>query len=505
MGRGHAPIRAALPGEALLHSPMCRFPARGIVLIGAQEPAEVDGLLITFHVTGKWFSPCLTELSSAGFQSGQTSSSGTYRTRRGIYRQGKDHLMRHAIVRRAIVATVLAAWHSCASAQDRAVWHEYPDAFKQRLGQRIEPATRPGEPGPVLMLDSSTVDAPKSPADFKQAWHQPPVSQGLTGQCWDFSATSFLESEVHRQTGRELRLSVAHTYYWEFVEKARESVRTRGQSVFNRGSEPDAVLRIWRSYGVVPAEAYCGLAAGHEILQDAAAYHEIAAHLAKVKLEGRWDDSLVVAAVRRILDKHLGRPPETVTTDGKVMTPREYLRQVVRLDLDDYVSVMSTMQVPYDQWSEFKVVDNWWHSRRYYNVRLDDFVRVIRHAARVGRTVCLGIDNTEPGYCFREGFAVVPTFDIPPVLIDDGARQMRLFNASTSDDHDVHLVGWLEKEGQMWYLIKDSGTKAWNNSHNGYMFYREDYVRLKVLCALLSRDIIEQALGRGIGMPPLDR
>ncbi len=56
----------------------------------------------------------------------------------------------------------------------------------------------------------------------------------------------------------------------------------------------------------------------------------------------------------------------------------------------------------------------------------------------------------------------------------------------------------------MWYLIKDSGTKAWNNSHNGYMFYREDYIRLKVLCALLSRDIIEQALGRGIGTPPKD-
>ena len=330
------------------------------------------------------------------------------------------------------------------------------------------------------------------------------MSQGLTGQCWDFSATSFLESEVHRLDGRRLRLSVAHTYYWEFVEKAREFVRTRGQSVFNRGSEPDAVLRIWRQYGAVPAEAYRGLPADQDIPQDKAAHLEIAAYLAETKTTSRWDESQAIAAARAILDKHLGRPPETVTTDGKVMTSREYLREIVKLDLDDYVSIMSTMQAPYDQWSEFNFVDNWWHSRRYYNIRLDDFVKVIRHAARAGRTVCLGIDNTEPGYCFRQGFAVVPTFDIPPALIDDHARQMRFSNESTSDDHDVHLVGWLEKDGRMWYLIKDSGTKAWNNSHNGYMFYREDYIRLKVLCALLSRDIVEQALGRGIGTPPKD-
>ncbi len=413
--------------------------------------------------------------------------------------------MRSSMAVWAMVAAHLVVSRSDTCAQDKAVWGEYPDTFNRELRRRLAPATRPAEaPAATLMLDPATVDAPKSPADFRQAWHHPPVSQGLTGQCWDFSTTSFLESEVHRLTGREMRLSVAHTYYWEFVEKAREFVRTRGQSVFNRGSEPDAVLRIWRRYGVMPAEAYRGLPAGQDIPQDRAAHLEIAAYLAEMKVSGRWDESQIVTAARAILDKHLGRPPETVLVDGKSMTPAAYLKQVVRLDLDNYVSLMSTMDEPYDQWSQFKPVDNWWHSRRYYNVKLDDFVRVIRHAARAGRTVCLGIDNTEPGYCFREGFAVVPTFDIPPALIDDPARQMRFSNESTTDDHDVHLVGWLEKDGQMWYLIKDSGTKAWNNSHNGYMFYREDYIRLKVLCALLSRDIIEQALGRGIGTPPKD-
>lgn len=388
-------------------------------------------------------------------------------------------------------------------ARDKAVFGNYPDTFKQGLRRQVDPTTRPAEGDQrVLMLDPATINAPKSPGDFTQAWHQPPVSQGLTGQCWDFAATSFLESEVRRVTGREVRFSVAHTWYWEFVEKAREFVRTRGQSAFNRGSEADAVLRIWQQHGALPAEAYRGLPPGQEILQDTPAMREMLAELAARKTRGDWNEEEAVNAIRAILDRHFGRPPESVQIDGAAITPKEYLAKAAGLQLDEYVSVMSFMQEPFDAWCELKVPDNWWHSKRYFNVRLDDFAKVIRHAARQRRTVCLAIDNTEPGFCFREEFAVVPSFDIPAVLIDDGSRQMRFANESTTDDHAVHLVGWHERNGRMWYLIKDSGTRAWNGTHKGYMFYREDYIRLKTLSALLSQDVIEEALGRPIGTPP---
>lgn len=389
-----------------------------------------------------------------------------------------------------------------ARAQDNAVWGTYPDTFKQELRRRVDATTRPAEPTAVLMLDPASVDAPKSPGEFTQAWHRPPTSQGLTGQCWAYAATSFLESEVHRLTGRQMTFSVAFTWYWEFVEKARGFVRSHGESAFNKGSEPDAVLSIWREHGAVPAEAYRGLPAGQDVPQDAAAYREIAAHLADVKAAGRWDEQSVVSAVRRILDRHFGPPPEEVSTDTGRMSAADYLKTVVKLDPDNYVSVMSFMQQPYDQWCELQVPDNWRHSRRYYNVRLDDYVRVIREAARKGYTACFVQDDTEPGFCFREGFAVVPTFDIPAALVDDGARQMRFSNEATADDHAVHLVGWREMNDRFWYLIKDSGTRAWNSPHQGYMFYREDFVRLKTLAALMHRDAIEAALGRPIGPPP---
>lgn len=342
------------------------------------------------------------------------------------------------------------------------------------------------------------LDPPTSLDQFHQAWHNPPVLQGLTGQCWSFAATSFFESEVHRLTKRDVRLSEMYTAYWEFVEKARRFVRQRGDSEFARGSEPNVVIRIWKTYGVVPRAAYPAMPPGRDFYDDRRLYAEMRDYLSGVRRRAGWDEEQVVAAIRAILDRHLGPPPASIEVEGRTMTPRDYLRDVVSLDLDAYVSLTSLMQEPFDRSCEYKVPDNWWHSRDYFNVRLDDFMQVVRQAVHDGRTACLGIDNTEPGFLFRQDVAFVPTFDIPAAYIDDAARQLRFSNESTTDDHVVHLVGSCERGGQAWYLIKDSDTRPRNGHHDGYMFYREDYVKLKVMTIMLSRDVAEKALGRTV-------
>ena len=40
---------------------------------------------------------------------------------------------------------------------------------------------------------------------------------------------------------------------------------------------------------------------------------------------------------------------------------------------------------------------------------------------------------------------------------------------------------YCQKNGKDWYLIKDSGSGSRNNSHPGYFFFSEDYVKLKML------------------------
>jgi bleomycin hydrolase len=176
------------------------------------------------------------------------------------------------------------------------------------------------------------------------------------------------------------------------------------------------------------------------------------------------------------------------------MTPQEYLQKVVRLNLDDYVEFLSTLESPYYEHAEFTVPDNWWHSKEYYNIPLADFMATVKKAVRKGYGVCIGGDVSEPGYESHAGVAMVPTFDIPSEYIDENARQLRFANSTTGDDHGIHLVGYLEKNGKDWYLIKDSGSGSRNGPNPGYYMYHEDYVKLKMLGFTVHRDMVEDIL-----------
>jgi len=384
-------------------------------------------------------------------------------------------------------------------AHDRAVLVSEIDHVKQELIRRAgTPVTEDAAGAPTLKAVLAPRRLPGSPAQFRRIWHQPPICQGLTGQCWAFASTSFFESEIHRHSGREIKLSEMYTVYWEFVDKARHFVATRGKSRFTRGSEADATIRIWQRYGIVPATAYRGRPAGRDFFDDRKATAEMLEVLKNARNHADWNEDRIVAAIRAILDRHFGPPPTQVDVDGRKATPLEYLRDVVRLDLADYISVISLQQQDEYAFGALPVPDNWWDSDDYYNVPLVDFVRIIRAATDAGVSLCCTIDYTEPAFLPRQDIAVIPTFDIASAAIDDAARQLRFSNGSTTDDHLVHCVGACEIDGRRWYLIKDSETKPRNGHHGGYMFYDEDYLKLKALAILAPRDIVEKTLGRSV-------
>lgn len=392
---------------------------------------------------------------------------------------------------------LLAAPSFAQDARDAAVFAPRKDAKLDAI--RSELRKKAETPAKNRMwIDFSKVDAPKAVSEFTSVWHQPSVCQGLSGMCWCFSTTSFFESEVRRLTGRELRFSVLHTVYWEYVEKARGFVRSRGESVFGEGSQGAAVLRAWRAHGVVPADAYTGLRGGaKDYDHESTVYREIKAYLDGVKAAGAWNEEAVVATVRAILDSHLGAPPETVTVDGRPLTPQQYLEQVVRLDLDDYATFLSVLDRPFWRAAEYEVPDNWWHGKEYINVPLDAYMAAFKQAIRKGYSIVVAADMSEPGYSIgAPGLAVVPSWDIPSSAIDANARQLRFEEGVTTDDHALHVVGWTERNGKDWYLVKDSWSSAWNNDHPGYYFFHEDYVKLKVLTFLVHKDAVKDLLAR---------
>lgn len=345
----------------------------------------------------------------------------------------------------------------------------------------------------MLRFDFTGIPVPDSPEAFKSNFHFPPVAQYRTGTCWSFSGTSFIESEVARLTGSKIKLSEMHTVYYEYVEKVRQFVRERGKSEVWQGSETNAVLRMIRLYGIVPAEIYPGFKED-ERHDHARMSEEIRDYLRYVKDNDYWDEESVIESVKLILNRYIGKPPESFEFGGEMTTPIEFSKNVLKINPDDYVDAMSTLSVPFYTRGEFKVHDNWWHDSSYCNIPLNEWYGMVKTAVQNGYTMTIGGDVSEPGYNGFEDAAIVPDFDIPQNYINQDSRELRFYNYTTTDDHGVHLVGYARVGGRDWFLIKDSSKSARWGKHEGYYFYRDDYIRLKMLTIMVHRDVMKDIL-----------
>jgi bleomycin hydrolase len=350
-----------------------------------------------------------------------------------------------------------------------------------------------------FVMDLTGYQLPNKKELYKtQQWHNSPVSQGNTSTCWCFSTTSFLETEVYRINKMKVKLSEMYTVYWEFVEKARLFVQTRGTSLFDEGSEANAVTRIWKKYGIIPESDYTGLMNGRKFHNHENMMTEMRKYLESLKTNSAWDEETAISIIKSIMNHYMGVPPVEILVDGKKITPQQYLHDVIRIDPDDYVDILSYELEPFYQHVEYKVPDNWWHSSDYCNVPLNTFMETLKKVVRNGYTVSIGGDVSEPGFDRKTQCAVIPDFDIPSAYINDDARQFRFSNETTTDDHGLHLVGYLEKDGKDWYLIKDSGSGSRNNDPNasefGYYFFSEDYVKLKMMDFMVHKDAVRDLL-----------
>ena len=106
-------------------------------------------------------------------------------------------------------------------------------------------------------------------------------------------------------------------------------------------------------------------------------------------------------------------------------------------------------------------------------------------------TVAIGGDVSEPGLYGFEDAALVPTFDIPQEYIDQDSREFRFKNRTSQDDHGVHLLAMMKVGGRDWFLIKDSSSSSTWGKHKGYYFYRDDYIKLKMLSVMVHKDIVQ--------------
>jgi bleomycin hydrolase len=338
---------------------------------------------------------------------------------------------------------------------------------------------------------------PQSLDEFTIVEAENPISQGNTGTCWCFSTTSFYESEIHRITGKIINLSELYPVYFEYIEKARRFINTRGDTHLGEGSETNAVQRMMDWYGIVPAAAYEGKPSDQPYYNHEGMFKEFEAYLKNCKQINFWDERAILSNIKAILNHYMGVPPTSFKYNGKTYTPKSFLKNATKLKPNDYVDFMSLMQKPYWSQEEYKVPDNWWKSDVYYNIPLDEFMFAVKNAIENGYSISIGGDVSESGYSSEHDVAMIPSYDIPSQFIDENARQFRFSNGTTTDDHAIHLIGYkIDEKRDWWFLIKDSGSGARNGNFPGYYFYHEDFVKLKMMTFTIHKDAVKETLDK---------
>jgi len=346
----------------------------------------------------------------------------------------------------------------------------------------------------ILIADFSKIVKPTI-QDFKnQVFHFDPVRQDTTGTCWSYCTTSFLESEIFRTQQKHIKLSEMYTVYWEYIEKARRFLREKGNSVFEEGSQSNFAIERIMQYGCVPLEVYTGLINGQTRHNHEPMHKEMKEYLQFLVRNDYINEEVALTAIRAILNKYMGEPPSTFEFEGTTYTPARFRDEVCHITGNDYIDFMSTIKYPFYTRAEYDVPDNWAHNADYHNVPLDQYFSLIKKAIQNGYSIAIGGDVSEPGKYGWGDIAVIVPWDLPQSSINQYSRELRIYNKTSEDDHGIHLVGITRKDGHDWFLIKDSGSSAYYGEYKGYYFFRDDFVKLKMLSFMVHKDAVADIL-----------
>lgn len=329
----------------------------------------------------------------------------------------------------------------------------------------------------------------------------PVVSQDQTGTCWSYSTSSFLESEIIRLTGKEVKLSEMYTVRNTYPAKAWNYLMRQGKAQFSEGGLAHDVINSVATAGLVPESAFLGRdskAAPHnhaELVAVLKGVLDVYIKRPAGEISPRWK-----SVVEGVLDIYLGKNPETFTYEGKRYTPQRFL-EMTQLNPGDYLSLTSFTHRPYYSIFVLNIPDNF-SNGSFYNLPLDELMAVLDYALKNGFTVELDCDVSESTFSGSKGLAVVParasdarkimSSICPEKQVDAAFRQQEFENQNSTDDHLMHITGMLkDQKGTIYYKVKNSWGSG--NGQDGYVYMSAAYMRLKTISILLHKDGIPKA------------
>lgn len=384
--------------------------------------------------------------------------------------------------------------------------------------------------GAVLTAAAQEANKPEGYkfTDTKTVKTVPVTNQYKSGTCWCFSTVSFIEEEILRAGGPEIKLSEMWIVRNIYFEKAVKYVRLHGSLNFAVGGAAHDVTHAIEKYSIVPREVYKGLNYGTEMPEFGEIDEVLKAYVDAViknkngKLTPAWQDGL-----NAILDAYFGERPETFTYEGKEYTPHTFAESLP-VKMSDYIEFSSYTHHPFYSSFIIEVPDNWLWGE-VYNVPLNEMMQVIDDAIAEGHPVAWGTDVSEKGFRGAKAIGIIPeeaeknmvgsdaerwgklssaekeaqiySLDQPvkEKTITQEMRQTAYDNYETTDDHGMVIVGTaVDQNGSPFYKVQNS----WGDRgpYKGFYYFSRPFVEYKTMDIMVNKNVVSKELLKKLGL-----
>ena len=361
----------------------------------------------------------------------------------------------------------------------------------------------------------------------------PIKNQNNSGTCWSYSALAFLESEVIKKDPKKKDIDLCESFLVSktYTDRADRNVRTHGDACFSQGgSFYDAIFCMDR-YGLIPEGLmpYPNTLYGDSLFNFTAFFPPMEAYIHAIsKSDAKKINPIWKKNVQSMLDGYFGECPTEFTYKGVKYTPKSFVKDYLKLDPNDYVSLTSYTHHPFYSSFILEIQDNWrWASS--YNLPLDEFMRVMDEAVKNGWTFAWGADVSEEGFSRRTGknrcVATVPDTKATAGVGSDQSRwtgekagakisqadaagekvitqEMRqegYDNWTTTDDHGMQIYGIAKDQtGKEYFMMKNSWGEY--GPYKGFWYVSKPYVAYKTMNIVINKNAIPKDIRKKLGI-----
>jgi bleomycin hydrolase len=321
-------------------------------------------------------------------------------------------------------------------------------------------------------------------------------NQANSGTCWSFATVSMLESELIRMGKGNFDLSEMYFVRKAYERKADRYIRLGGKANFGGGGQAHDVIDALVTDGMMTEEGYSGLLQKDQ-KHDHMEMDEVLAGLMKKKIgianaekEAPWRNS-----VDSVMDVYMGKLPAMFTYKGKDVSPQNFFKES-GLNPADYIELTSFSHHPFYKTFVLEVPDNW-SQGQYYNLPLEDLMRVMVNSIQTGYTFAWDGDvSGDTPFSANKGIA---TNLNDQEKVTQEMRQKTFDKFITTDDHLMHISGiGSDKEGVKYFLTKNSwGDKKGND---GYWWLSENFVRMNTIAIMVNKNALPDDIAQKLGI-----